>query len=638
MNKTSLPHSALLRSFLASLLLASTALAITPAEIEALRAKAANGNAIAQYNLGLAHADRNSPAYDPVEAYVWLNIAAENGATGKALETITASLSPSQIADGRNRLAARHAASATAPSDASSNPIMGGDSPIASAPATAASSPQSDADKKQLSEELASSWKETERVKASLNAQLADANKRLAIAESALANKEKEITALQNRPAPAPAAPANTAELDSLRASAAKAEFDRAVLLAKLNQTTASLAAAQSAQRQAEAEAASLKSSADKAGAERLAFAAQLESANSETARLRSELDAAKSAASAESPAVAELRTKFNAAQTELTSLKSATGGLSTTGVAVLKADRDHLAESLAQLTKERDDLAQQLTAAKAAVVPAAPADPSAPDVETLTARLATAEKTKAALEAKLDSALRTYTVNQTEIDQLQKALANIDGERAANADKLDAARKELASLRPQAEANAASAAQVVTLGNQLADTQSKLAERTSALDQAVRDLASVRQVADTLTTDLASTREQLRQTQAQAAANANEALNLKTRLALAGSVPTAPSRPGAITPTAVAVDNKPLFTAPAATSTPPPASAPAKVEAPAASPQPRTYTVSPGDSLYSIAKHCYGSAGRWPEILAANRDVITNPNALSLGTTLRIP
>ena len=56
------------------------------AELAALRAKAEQGNGVAQYNLGLAYADAQQPYADRVEAFVWLSLAAERGSTGKALK------------------------------------------------------------------------------------------------------------------------------------------------------------------------------------------------------------------------------------------------------------------------------------------------------------------------------------------------------------------------------------------------------------------------------------------------------------------------------------------------------------------------------------------------------------------------
>ena len=79
------------------------------AELAALRAKAERGNAIAQYNLGLAYVDGRQTAADPIEAFVWLTLAAEGGSTGKALETVLNNLSPTELAEGRRRLEAMRA-------------------------------------------------------------------------------------------------------------------------------------------------------------------------------------------------------------------------------------------------------------------------------------------------------------------------------------------------------------------------------------------------------------------------------------------------------------------------------------------------------------------------------------------------
>ena len=54
--------------------------------------------------------------------------------------------------------------------------------------------------------------------------------------------------------------------------------------------------------------------------------------------------------------------------------------------------------------------------------------------------------------------------------------------------------------------------------------------------------------------------------------------------------------------------------------------------------PATRVHVVKPGDSLSKIAKAVYGDAGRWPEILEANRDQIQDPNLIHPGQELRIP
>ena len=45
-----------------------------------------------------------------------------------------------------------------------------------------------------------------------------------------------------------------------------------------------------------------------------------------------------------------------------------------------------------------------------------------------------------------------------------------------------------------------------------------------------------------------------------------------------------------------------------------------------------------PGETLSGIARDFYGDGNRWPEILAANPDVIPNPNFLRVGTPIVIP
>jgi hypothetical protein len=71
-----------------------------------LRDKAANGNAIAQYNLGLAYAEGRGVRADPIEAFAWLSLASEKGSTGKAFERLLGTMSNAQLSDGSKRLTA----------------------------------------------------------------------------------------------------------------------------------------------------------------------------------------------------------------------------------------------------------------------------------------------------------------------------------------------------------------------------------------------------------------------------------------------------------------------------------------------------------------------------------------------------
>ena len=49
-------------------------------------------------------------------------------------------------------------------------------------------------------------------------------------------------------------------------------------------------------------------------------------------------------------------------------------------------------------------------------------------------------------------------------------------------------------------------------------------------------------------------------------------------------------------------------------------------------------YTVKPGDTLSAIAQQFYGDANRYPEIFEANKPMLTDPNLIYPGQTLRIP
>ena len=51
-----------------------------------------------------------------------------------------------------------------------------------------------------------------------------------------------------------------------------------------------------------------------------------------------------------------------------------------------------------------------------------------------------------------------------------------------------------------------------------------------------------------------------------------------------------------------------------------------------------RTYKVAPGDTLWAIAAKFLKAGERWPEIVAANRSVISNPNQIQAGQVVRIP
>jgi nucleoid-associated protein YgaU len=58
----------------------------------------------------------------------------------------------------------------------------------------------------------------------------------------------------------------------------------------------------------------------------------------------------------------------------------------------------------------------------------------------------------------------------------------------------------------------------------------------------------------------------------------------------------------------------------------------------PALAPKEQTYTVAAGDSLSKIAKQFYGNANEYMKIFEANKDKLTDPNAIKVGQQLVIP
>ena len=242
-----------------------------------------------------------------------------------------------------------------------------------------------------------------------------------------------------------------------------------------------------------------------------------------------------------------------------------------------LAAEKAGLAQQLAAseqaaraLDGERAALRQQL--ADLASRPS-PAEPAAPTLDP--ARLAD-------VETKLATALRSFSLLQTENDRHQTEVERLTARNAT-------LESELAGNR-------------TTAGTQVAALQDQLATATATVTQA------------------GILHDQLRQTQDQVNALTAENAQMRTRLAITtaspGTVLGVPTRPG---------------TPAAASAALPPAPAPA-------APEPRTHTVVSGDTLSRIARQYYGDSRRWPEILEANRFQLTDDRSLRLGMKLRLP
>jgi len=51
-----------------------------------------------------------------------------------------------------------------------------------------------------------------------------------------------------------------------------------------------------------------------------------------------------------------------------------------------------------------------------------------------------------------------------------------------------------------------------------------------------------------------------------------------------------------------------------------------------------RLHQVQEGETLSSLARRYLGAADRYPELFAANRDVLQSPNRLPVGVSLKVP
>ena len=58
----------------------------------------------------------------------------------------------------------------------------------------------------------------------------------------------------------------------------------------------------------------------------------------------------------------------------------------------------------------------------------------------------------------------------------------------------------------------------------------------------------------------------------------------------------------------------------------------------PAETPTPQTYTMKPGDTLYTLARRFYDDGKLWTKIYEANRDKIRDVADIPVGTVLVIP
>lgn len=483
-----------IRGVLGAALTTSSLLAVTPEEVAILRAKAENGNAVAQYNLGMIYAAVNDPISDPIEAYVWLNLAADNGATGRALVILNSQLTPEQINEGKRRLDARRtelhirknpgsalASSSPTPAPAttrpavanpisnispilsgassSTSPVIGAPPPLIAAAPSGIEAPDPaalQAELRKMSAELAGTWKENDELKAAL----AKANSAGAGAEQLRQQNAQLASNLKTA----------SGEVAKLREAVAKAEGERTALEQKLA-AAAEAAPAASDNLQVQLASANNKLTAAEAQlSEAMASINELNSAKQTIATLGQKIDA------------------LTAENQRLSSIASQSDAASSAKAA---ADKE-LGSLRAELERAKTDLA-------AAQSKVAASDAAAAQLEQT--------------QMKLEAAVRSFEMQQKEIDRLQKSLANIDGERESLAKQLEAAKaapaktdpgaaEKIAQLTAELGAARTASTEAASARGALADIQAKLktseenlARATQAREQLTRDLAAARTI-----------------------------------------------------------------------------------------------------------------------------------------------
>lgn len=486
-----LRHALLSASFAAVAVTATAA----EADLTALRAKAEKGNAIAQYNLGLAYAEGRDVAVDRSEAYVWLSLALENGARGRALEALTAQFTPAELAAAKARLAERRGARSSAPAVAAT--------PAPAAPEADNTLAEAQADKKQLSTELAAAWKEADQLKAELEKTRATAAN---AAEAEQLRRERD---------------ALSSKITDLAGEIASLRADRERLQKLAAQTQRDISDARDSGRGYQEQ---LRASEQRI----LELVRQTEQLKGELERAQQSIAALKSPAPSAPVDNAELIRKsreLEAALADLENSRNASLALSSS-LAKANDDRAGLEKMLAQaqsaalvLSKQVDDLTAQADQQKTAA-------PSAPAYPDLRERVADLEAQVSALR----NAPPAYPDLRDRVSQLETQLAaaaNVAAAPSAPAITYPDLRDRVAALEGQlAEANRRADTldtRHTALANAKSATDAELQNFTARLGNAQQEAAIAQEKLAQLTA-------------------ANRELNLQ--VAAAGARPSSPAYP----------------------------------------------------------------------------------------------
>ena len=247
-------------------------------------------------------------------------------------------------------------------------------------------------------------------------------------------------------------------------------------------------------------------------------------------------------------------------------------------------------------LQKENADATSQVIASKQA------AEKAQADFAALQGRTVEAEKTAEAHNASVAELTEANTKLETERNDLRRQLTTLK----ADNNRLTQAASSLEQLKTDADRSA----------------QQNIDALTAQLAQSRRDLQSARDANSRLVEgnvsqerERAATLAQLHQQNSALAARLGQAQSTLDQIASAARLGTPAAALAAGNPAPIPI----VSTAPAGT-------------------EARYHTVAEGDSLSRISLRYYGSANRWQEIYAANRDVLQGSNALRVGMQLRIP
>ncbi len=379
---------------------------------------------------------------------------------------------------------------------------------------------------------------------------------------------------------------------------------------------------------------------------------------------------------------VSTLTAELGTLRNELTAAKNAVAGLATQKAATEASNREQLAEvqrRLTAATTERDELQSRLTQAASTSASATQAQALAAKItsenEALRKRLSDAE---AELRTARDGARGSMNQQLAALEQTRRSLADTQ-------QQLTAATQEIATLRNQASAAQSTVAQV----RQLETEKATLVEQLNAAERARVTAATVapatppanespeteRKLADALRSFSETSKErdellsEVNALSAQLAVASTTIARLEstprtpppasgeTSRPRVDSVSRAPqplaqsetrqsppspmertAAPVAATPTRTVSSTPAVNGALAAPTRPSSVSSVPEVAPAASAPAARTHNVAQGDTLSSISRQYYGTANRWQDILAANRDILRNDRDLVVGRTLRLP